>query len=93
MAIGLGPVEWQRRDRGKVPRAQRDPWSPASPLLHFRQRLQILMTIGLLLLLRARDRWPDCGAMNRVPAADLTLSADVMKKIDAVTKEILYPMG
>ncbi|HTO57602.1 MAG TPA: aldo/keto reductase [Pseudomonadales bacterium] len=26
-------------------------------------------------------------------AADLTLSADVMKKIDAVTKEILYPMG
>jgi aryl-alcohol dehydrogenase-like predicted oxidoreductase len=26
-------------------------------------------------------------------AADLTLSADVMKRIDAVTKEILYPMG
>lgn len=26
-------------------------------------------------------------------AADLTLSADVMKKIDAVSKEILYPMG
>jgi aryl-alcohol dehydrogenase-like predicted oxidoreductase len=26
-------------------------------------------------------------------AADLTLSADVMKKINAVTKEILYPMG
>ena len=26
-------------------------------------------------------------------AADLTLGADVMKKIDAVTKEILYPMG
>jgi aryl-alcohol dehydrogenase-like predicted oxidoreductase len=26
-------------------------------------------------------------------AADLTLSADVMKKVDAVTKEILYPMG
>jgi aryl-alcohol dehydrogenase-like predicted oxidoreductase len=26
-------------------------------------------------------------------AADLTLTADVMKKIDAVTKEILYPMG
>ena len=26
-------------------------------------------------------------------AADLILSADVMKKIDAVTKEILYPMG
>jgi aryl-alcohol dehydrogenase-like predicted oxidoreductase len=26
-------------------------------------------------------------------AADLTLPADVMKKIDAVTKEILYPMG
>jgi aryl-alcohol dehydrogenase-like predicted oxidoreductase len=26
-------------------------------------------------------------------AADVTLSAEVMKKIDAVTKEILYPMG
>ena len=26
-------------------------------------------------------------------AGDLTLDADVMKKIDAVTKEILYPMG
>ena len=26
-------------------------------------------------------------------AADLTLSAEVMKQIDAVTKEILYPMG
>jgi len=26
-------------------------------------------------------------------AADLTLSAEVMKKIDTVTKEILYPMG
>ena len=26
-------------------------------------------------------------------AADLTLDAEVMKKIDAVTKEILYPMG
>ncbi len=26
-------------------------------------------------------------------AADLTLSAEVMQKIDAVTKEILYPMG
>ena len=26
-------------------------------------------------------------------AADLTLSADVMKRIDAVTKEISYPMG
>ena len=26
-------------------------------------------------------------------AAYLTLSAEVMKKIDAVTKEILYPMG
>jgi aryl-alcohol dehydrogenase-like predicted oxidoreductase len=26
-------------------------------------------------------------------AADVTLSPEVMKKIDAVTKEILYPMG
>jgi len=26
-------------------------------------------------------------------AADLTLSAEVMKQVDAVTKEILYPMG
>ena len=26
-------------------------------------------------------------------AADLTLDADVMKKIDAVSKEIMYPMG
>ena len=26
-------------------------------------------------------------------AADLTLSADVLKRIDAVTKEILYPRG
>jgi aryl-alcohol dehydrogenase-like predicted oxidoreductase len=26
-------------------------------------------------------------------AADLTLDAEVMKKVDAVTKEILYPMG
>jgi aryl-alcohol dehydrogenase-like predicted oxidoreductase len=26
-------------------------------------------------------------------AADLTLSADVLKRIDQVTKEILYPMG
>jgi aryl-alcohol dehydrogenase-like predicted oxidoreductase len=26
-------------------------------------------------------------------AADVTLSTEVMKKIDAVTKEILYPMG
>ena len=26
-------------------------------------------------------------------AADLTLEADTMKKIDAVSKEILYPMG
>ena len=28
-----------------------------------------------------------------VAAADLTLSTEVMQKIDAVTKEILYPMG
>ena len=26
-------------------------------------------------------------------AADLTLDADTLKAIDAVTKEILYPMG
>ena len=26
-------------------------------------------------------------------AADVTLGADVLAKIDAVTKEILYPMG
>ena len=26
-------------------------------------------------------------------AADLTLDAEVLKKIDAVSKEILYPMG
>ena len=26
-------------------------------------------------------------------AADLTLDAEVMKKIDAVSKEIMYPMG
>ncbi len=35
-----------------------------------------------------QDQVPDILA-----AADLTLSTDVMKKIDAVTKEILYPMG
>ena len=34
------------------------------------------------------DQLPDIFA-----AADLTLEKDVMKKIDAVTKEILYPMG
>ena len=34
------------------------------------------------------DQLPDIFA-----AADLTLSSEVMKKIDGVTKEILYPMG
>jgi aryl-alcohol dehydrogenase-like predicted oxidoreductase len=34
------------------------------------------------------DQLPDIFA-----AADLTLDKDVMKKIDAVTKDILYPMG
>ncbi len=34
------------------------------------------------------DQLPDIFA-----AADLTLDKEVMKKIDAVTKEILYPMG
>jgi aryl-alcohol dehydrogenase-like predicted oxidoreductase len=34
------------------------------------------------------DQLPDIFA-----AADLTLEKEVMKKIDAVTKEILYPMG
>jgi len=34
------------------------------------------------------------GQVNDIlAAADLTLSDEVMKKIDAVTKEILYPMG
>jgi aryl-alcohol dehydrogenase-like predicted oxidoreductase len=36
-------------------------------------------------------------AVNQLPdifaAADLTLDAEVMKKVDAVTKDILYPMG
>jgi aryl-alcohol dehydrogenase-like predicted oxidoreductase len=36
-------------------------------------------------------------AVNQLPdifaAADLTLDAEVMKQVDAVTKEILYPMG
>jgi len=36
-------------------------------------------------------------AVNQLPdifaAADLTLDTEVMKKVDAVTKEILYPMG
>ena len=34
------------------------------------------------------DQLPDIFA-----AADLTLASEVMKKIDAVTREILYPMG
>jgi aryl-alcohol dehydrogenase-like predicted oxidoreductase len=34
------------------------------------------------------DQLPDILA-----AADLTLSDEVMKAVDAVTKEILYPMG
>ena len=34
------------------------------------------------------DQLPDIFA-----AADLTLRADDVRKIDAVTKEILYPMG
>ena len=34
------------------------------------------------------DQLPDIFA-----AADLVLSAEVMKKIDAVTKDVLYPMG
>ncbi len=34
------------------------------------------------------DQLPDILA-----AADLTLSDEVMKAVDAVTKDILYPMG
>jgi aryl-alcohol dehydrogenase-like predicted oxidoreductase len=34
------------------------------------------------------DQLPDIFA-----AADLTLTPEVMKKVDAVTREILYPMG
>ena len=34
------------------------------------------------------DQVPDILA-----AGDVTLDADTMKKIDAVTKDILYPMG
>jgi hypothetical protein len=33
------------------------------------------------------------ASFSAAAAADLTLEKEVMKKIDAVTKEILYPMG